>query len=106
MPDYLSTEELEALRRWPTCAVSNAIELFNIRPRNKGFMLPDIGCVFPELEPMIGYAVTAVVSADSPEGRRIQPQKWWEEIIKIFRSRTNRSMNTNLLFNSISKVLP
>ena len=83
MSEYLSTEGLEALRRWPTPAVSNAIELFDIRPRNEGFMLPEIMCVFPELEPMIGYAVTAVISADSPEGRRIQPPQWWEEILKI-----------------------
>jgi regulator of RNase E activity RraA len=83
MSDYLSTEELEELRRWPTCAVSNAIELFNIRPRNEGFMLPEIKCVFPEMEPMIGYAVTAVISADSPEGRRIPPPDWWEEIQKV-----------------------
>jgi 4-hydroxy-4-methyl-2-oxoglutarate aldolase len=83
MSEYLSAEELEALRRWPTPAISNAIELFDIRPRNEGFMLPEIECVFPELEPMIGYAVTAVISADSPEGRRIPPPDWWEEILKI-----------------------
>jgi 4-hydroxy-4-methyl-2-oxoglutarate aldolase len=83
MSEYLSAEELEALRRWPTPAISNAIELFDIRPRNEGFMLPEITCIFPELEPMIGYAVTAVISADSPEGRRIPPPDWWEEILKI-----------------------
>jgi len=83
MVDYLNREELESLRRWPTCAISNGIELFNIRPRNEGFMLPEIKCVFPELGPMIGYAVTAVISADSPEGRRIQPQDWWELILKV-----------------------
>ena len=83
MSEYLSAEELEALRRWPTPAISNAIELFDIRPRNEGFMLPEIACVFPELELMIGYAVTAVISADSPEGRRIPPPDWWEEILKI-----------------------
>jgi len=83
MSEYLRRGELEPIRRWPTCAISNAIELFNIRPRNEGFILPEIKCVFPELEPMIGYAVTAVISADSPEGRRIQPPQWWEEILKI-----------------------
>jgi regulator of RNase E activity RraA len=46
-------------------------------------MLPEIKCVFPELGPMIGYAVTAVISADSPEGRRIQPPEWWERILRI-----------------------
>jgi len=83
MSEDLSRDELEALRKWPTCAISNAIELFNIRPRNEGFMLPEIKCVFPELEPMIGYAVTAVISADSPEGPRTQPPNWWEEILKV-----------------------
>jgi len=83
MTNYLNDEELEALRRWPTCAVANAIELFNIRPRNEGFMLPEIKCAFPDLGPMIGYAVTAVISADSPEGRRVPPPEWWKEIQKI-----------------------
>jgi len=63
--EYLNTEELEAIRKWPTCAVSNAIELFNIRPRNQGFMLPSIECMYPDLGPMIGYAVTAVMTAES-----------------------------------------
>jgi len=83
MVDYLNREEMESLRRWSTCAVSNGIELFNIRHRNEGFMLPEIKCIFPELGAMIGYAVTAVISADSPEGRRIQPPDWWEMILKI-----------------------
>ena len=83
MVDYLNREEMESLRRWSTCAVSNGIELFNIRPRNGGFMFPEIKCIFPELGAMIGYAVTAVISADSPEGRRIQPPDWWEMILKI-----------------------
>jgi regulator of RNase E activity RraA len=46
-------------------------------------MLPEIKCVFPELGPMIGYAITAVISADSPEGHRVQPVEWWNEMVKI-----------------------
>ncbi len=83
MTDHLKENELEALKRWPTCAISNGIELFNIRSRNEGFMLPEIKCVFPDLGPMIGYAVTAVITADASEGRRIQPPDWWEQIQKI-----------------------
>jgi len=83
MPNYLNAEEMEALRRWPTCAIANAIELFNIKPRNEGFILPEIKCVFPDLEPMIGYAATAIISADSLGGRRVQPPEWWEEMQKI-----------------------
>jgi len=83
MPKDLNAAELEALRRFPTCAIANAIELFNIRPRNEGFMLPEIKCIYPEFSTMIGYAVTAVISADSPGGHKIQPADWWEEIKKI-----------------------
>jgi 4-hydroxy-4-methyl-2-oxoglutarate aldolase len=83
MKGPLTKEELEALRRWPTCAISNGIELFNIQPRSEGFMLPEIKCQFPELPPMIGYAVTAVITAQSPDGRRIPPPDYWAEMQKI-----------------------
>jgi regulator of RNase E activity RraA len=82
MADYLSPQELKALLEWPTPAISNAIELFEIRPRNQGFMLPEIQCRFPDLKPMIGYAVTGIISADSPEGHRVPPSDWWAEIQK------------------------
>ena len=83
IPDPLKPEELEALRKWPTCALSNAIEAFNFRPRNVGFMGPEIKCQFPDLPIMAGYAVTGVIAADSSEGRRVSPFEWWEYISKI-----------------------
>ena len=83
MTDALKQKELEALRKWSTCSICNAVELFNVRPRNQGFMLPEIKCAFPEFKPMIGYAVTAVIAADSPDGRRISPAEYWAEIQKI-----------------------
>jgi regulator of RNase E activity RraA len=82
MTDYLSTKELKALQKWPTPAISNAIELFEIRPRNQGFMLPDIQCRFPDFKPMIGYAVTGIISANSSGGHRVPPSDWWAEIQK------------------------
>ncbi len=82
MSEYLDPKELEMLRRWSTCAISNGIELFNIRPRNEGFMLPEIKCVFPELRPMIGYAVTAVISTSSSGGHQIPMQELWKETLK------------------------
>ncbi len=83
MVNPLTASELEALRKWPTCAISNGIELFNFRPRSEGFMLPEIQCIFPEMPTMIGYAVTAVITAASPDGRRVQPPDWWQEILKV-----------------------
>ncbi len=82
MAANLRKEDLEALRKWPTCAISNAIELFNIQPRNVGSMLPEIKCQFPDMGIMIGYAVTAVITADTSEGRRVPPSEWWEMIKK------------------------
>jgi len=82
MPNLLTPDELEALRRWPTPAISNAIELFNIKPRNEGTMLSEIKCAFPEMKPMIGYAATAVITAESSEGRRVPAPEWWEVIRK------------------------
>ncbi|MBW2063158.1 MAG: RraA family protein, partial [Deltaproteobacteria bacterium] len=65
----LSESELEALRAWPTPAISNAIETFDIRPRNQGFML-GIKCLFPDFKPMVGYACTATMLADQAPAKR------------------------------------
>lgn len=65
----LSDTELQALKAWPTPAIANAIETFDVRPRNEGFML-GIRCMFPDLEPMVGYASTATMLADSPATKR------------------------------------
>lgn len=65
----LNDREITALKAWPTPAISNAIETFDVQPRNTGFML-GIKCVFPEFEPMVGYACTATMLADQPPAER------------------------------------
>jgi len=55
----LTREELERLRQFDTCTLSNAIERLHIRPRNEGFITGTAMCRFPQLEPVIGFAVTA-----------------------------------------------
>lgn len=79
----LSDSELDALRTWPTPAISNAIETFDVRPRNQGFM-SGIKCLFPDLEPMVGYASTATMLADQPptEKDRNATQAHWDNILK------------------------
>lgn len=63
----LSREELERLRQYDTCTLSNAIERLNVRPRNEGFMSSAVTCRFPQFQPVIGYAVTARMrSSDTP----------------------------------------
>jgi len=55
----LSHEVLERLRQFDTCTLANAIERLHLRPRNEGFVSGAVTCRFPQLTPVIGYAVTA-----------------------------------------------
>src|SRR5438094_2505630 len=65
----LSFEQLSALRRIDSPTISNAIETFNVRPRVSGYVGYDIRCIFPELPPTLGYAVTCTVDSTT-EGRQ------------------------------------
>lgn len=59
------------LAAYDTPTVCNAIELFDIRPRNQGYMDGRIRCCFPEFPPMVGYAATVQFGADAiPSGGR------------------------------------
>jgi regulator of RNase E activity RraA len=66
MPDALTTAELNALRRITSPTVANSIETFDLRPRNQGFFDASLRCLFPEMSPMVGYAVTATIRASTP----------------------------------------
>ena len=81
----LSSEQLESLRQIQSCAIANAIETFDIRPRNQGFMLPKVKCMFPDLGNMLGYAVTAVITAERPPSAHmnISRVEWIDEILRI-----------------------
>lgn len=59
----LSEEQLEALKRYNTPTISNAIEVFNIRQRHLGFLPHQIRCMFPDMGPIVGYAVTSQTCA-------------------------------------------
>lgn len=54
---------IEALRRFNTPTVANAIELFDVRPRHEGFLPHAVRCLLPELGVMVGYAVTCKTRA-------------------------------------------
>ena len=62
----LSAEVFDSLRRYNTPTISNAIELFNVRPRNVGFLPHTIRCLLPDLGPIVGYAVTSQTRAQPP----------------------------------------
>ncbi len=57
---------LDQLRGFDTATVCNAVERLKIRDRTDGFMGFDIRCLFSDLGPMAGYAVTATVRSAVP----------------------------------------
>ena len=62
----LTTEELNALRRVDSCTLADAIETFQVRLRNEGFMEGPVKCVFPSMKPMVGYAATVLIRGAAP----------------------------------------
>lgn len=62
----LSNAALEELAKYDTPTVCNVIELWNIRPRNTGYMNDSIKACFPKMPPMVGYALTSTFRSMAP----------------------------------------
>lgn len=65
----ITSETLAKLAKFDTPTICNVIELFDVRPRNVGYMNASIKSNFPELPPMVGYACTAGFRSDAPAGK-------------------------------------
>ncbi|HVW84303.1 MAG TPA: hypothetical protein VHB50_06465 [Bryobacteraceae bacterium] len=65
-PIPLSPELLELLQNTDTCTISNAIETFNVRMRNEGYIQNGMRCIFPDLPPVVGYAVPGRIRTGAP----------------------------------------
>jgi 4-hydroxy-4-methyl-2-oxoglutarate aldolase len=76
---------IEALKKISSPSVANAIETFKVRPRNQGQMSWEIRALFPEMGPLVGYAVTAVIRAEPEplEGHRGSTYGWWDYVLSI-----------------------
>jgi len=91
IPDHrpttpLTAEQLAQLTHWPTPAISNALETFNIRSRATGFMSSEIECRFPELGVIAGYAVTAKIRASIPaneDPETVGREEWVDHLLTI-----------------------
>lgn len=62
----LTPETLAKLTKFDTPTICNVIELFDVIPRNRGYMDARVKCNFPEFPPVIGYACTAAFRSDAP----------------------------------------
>lgn len=61
-----SPQTLRKLAAYDTPTICNVIEIFEVRPRNEGFMGASICAAFPELPPMVGFAATAKFASGQP----------------------------------------
>lgn len=76
-------DELEAVRKFSSPTVANALETFGTIPNNEGFMNSDIKAILPGKGSMVGYAVTARVAADqppSPTRGSVIPRDYWQYV--------------------------
>jgi regulator of RNase E activity RraA len=62
----ITPETLKKLARFDTPTICNVIELFEVRPRDQGYMDHRIRAAFPELPPMVGFATTAAFRSSAP----------------------------------------
>lgn len=86
MNPVLTAAQLAALGRIDSCTLCNAIETFDVRLRNEGFCDASIRCLFPELPPMVGYAVPVKIHCSSPPmdgGHYLDRTDWWNYILSI-----------------------
>ncbi|HEX4841354.1 MAG TPA: RraA family protein [bacterium] len=81
----LARPGIEALKHLSSPTVANAIETFKVRPREQGNLSTAIRALFPEMGPMVGYAVTGVIRAEQEpvEGHRASTFAWWDFIQTI-----------------------
>jgi 4-hydroxy-4-methyl-2-oxoglutarate aldolase len=83
---WLTEEDLDTLRQFDTCMISNAVETFGARMRNTGFTSGRIRCMFPEAPPMVGYAATARLRSGQPPiggGRFHDRAEFWKSVLEI-----------------------
>jgi 4-hydroxy-4-methyl-2-oxoglutarate aldolase len=62
----IPAQTLARLAKFDTPTICNVIELFDVLPRNRGFMDGRVRSNFPELPPMVGFAATASFRSDAP----------------------------------------
>jgi len=82
----LTPQEMEELRTLNSCQVADAIDTFNVRLRNEGYMAPSVRCVFPSLPSMVGYAATARIRTAEPpmaEKAYLDRADWWNYLLTI-----------------------
>src|ERR1700761_236586 len=59
---------VQSLARYDSPTLANALETYDLHPRDVGFADSRVKCMFPELGRMVGYAATATIVARGAPG--------------------------------------
>jgi 4-hydroxy-4-methyl-2-oxoglutarate aldolase len=112
----LSSEQLQALKRIDSPTVANAIEAFEVRDPTEGYASLELRCLFPDLPPVVGYAVTCTGYSISPDkGKSSQAEALYKAlrdapkpaivVIKDVGSERLRSCHAGDVMSSIFQTL-
>lgn len=75
---------IDILTRFSTPTVANAIELFELRPRDEGYIRPGLQCLLPEMQPIAGFATTCLVSSGREKSLGAQESfDYWRHIESV-----------------------
>lgn len=81
----IENDVLAKLAAFDTPTICNVIELFDVRPRNQGYVKnARIRANFPQLPPIVGYAATAVARSSFPNKRAGDGYAWLETQVERF----------------------
>ena len=82
----LNDDEFRNLKALDSCAVANAIERFHVQLRNEGFTEDGLTCRFPEMPPLLGYAMTLKVRSGAPPTKGkvfFEDTDWWNALLSV-----------------------
>jgi len=82
----LNEAEFRSLQALDSCAVANAIERFHVQLRNEGYTEGGPICRFPEMPPILGYAMTLKVRSGAPPSKGAvfsRNTDWWNVLLSV-----------------------
>jgi 4-hydroxy-4-methyl-2-oxoglutarate aldolase len=82
----LNDDEFRSLKALDSCVVANAIERFHVQLRNEGFTEDGLTCRFPEMPPILGYAMTLKVRSGAPPTKGsvyFENTDWWNVLLAV-----------------------
>ena len=80
----LSKTVITKLREFDTPTICNLIELFDVRPRNLGYMNERVQARFPEMPPMVGFASPVTVRSLTPPSKTDSTYSWLQDHVSRF----------------------